>query len=143
MFEILHDLVIEAKSQEVFRVVSTPKGLNKWWTLDAEGEPSKGKLYRFYFGPEYDWTGKVSKYEPLQCIEWEMTDCDVDWSGTVVGFRLVPQKSGTLLEFYHKNWKENNAHFRTSSFCWASYLRLLKRYIEHGEFVPYEFRNSV
>jgi hypothetical protein len=36
-----------------------------------------------------------------------------------------------------------SAHYRTSSFCWAMYLRLLKRYVEHGEVVPYEKRLDV
>ena len=33
-----------------------------------------------------------------------------------------------------------NAHYRTSAFCWAMYLRLLKKYVETGEVVPYERR---
>jgi hypothetical protein len=33
--------------------------------------------------------------------------------------------------------------FRRSSYCWAMYLRILRRYLEHGETVPYERRLDV
>lgn len=45
--------------------------------------------------------------------------------------------------FYHTGWKEANAHYRISAFCWAMYLRLLKRYVESGERVRYEERLDV
>ena len=32
---------------------------------------------------------------------------------------------------------------RTSCYCWVMYLRILKRYVEHGEMVPYERRLDV
>lgn len=36
-----------------------------------------------------------------------------------------------------------NDHFRTSSCCWAQYLRILRRFLEHGERVPYAERLDV
>ncbi len=47
------------------------------------------------------------------------------------------------VSFYHMGWPENNEHFRISCYCWAMYLRILKRYIEYGEKVPYKSRLSV
>jgi hypothetical protein len=38
---------------------------------------------------------------------------------------------------------EPNHHFRTSSYCWAMYLRLLKQNLEAGLFVVYEKRLDV
>ncbi len=142
MYHILHDLQINAKPSQVFSMISTPRGLNKWWTLDAEGAPEKGERYRFFFAEEYDWAGIITKVEVEDYIEWEMIDCDEDWDGTIVGFELSPSEKGTHVNFYHKNWKSDNDHFRTSSYCWATYLRLLKRYIEHDEFVPYDHRDN-
>jgi hypothetical protein len=42
--------------------------------------------------------------------------------------------------FAHRGWPEANDHYRTSSFCWAMYLRLMKRHLETGEQVPYAIR---
>ena len=36
-----------------------------------------------------------------------------------------------------------NDHYKISSYCWAMYLRILKRYVESGEEVPYENRLNV
>jgi hypothetical protein len=41
------------------------------------------------------------------------------------------------VQFWYRGWPDPNAHYRTSSFRWAMYLRLLKRWAETGEVVPY------
>ena len=143
MHDILHDLWINAKPVEVFKAVSTTKGLNSWWTLDSEGRAEEQSTYRFYFGPDYDWRGTVINCESPNVIVWEMHDCDDDWNGTKVGFHINQEDGKSHVQFAHHGWPEKNEHFRRSSYCWATYLRLLKRYIEHGEFVPYEHRNSI
>jgi uncharacterized protein YndB with AHSA1/START domain len=140
MNAILMDLWINAKPVEIFNAVSTPKGLNSWWTLDADGVPEDGEVYRFHFGPEYDWKGKVTFCSKPYTIQWEMFKSDPDWDKTVVGFEIFAEENGSLVKFFHKGWSEVNDHFRRSNYCWATYLRLLKRYIENGEFVPYEHR---
>ena len=55
-----------------------------------------------------------------------------------MGFHLDNHDRMTLVSFHHLNWPEASDHYRTSCFCWAMYLRLLKRYVEVGEVVPYE-----
>ncbi len=35
------------------------------------------------------------------------------------------------------------AHHRVSCFCWGMYLRILERWLEHGETVPYARRLEV
>ena len=44
------------------------------------------------------------------------------------------------VRFYHTGWPTQNEHWRISCYCWAMYLRLLRRYLEKGETVPYEQR---
>jgi hypothetical protein len=72
-----------------------------------------------------------------------MTKADADWHGTKVGFFVNEKAAKTEVGFYHTGWHENNEHYRIPSYCWAMYLRILKRYIEYGEQVPYEKRLSV
>ena len=82
MADILYDFSINASPDRVFRAVSTPEGLDRWWTRRSSG-------------------------------------------------------------FSHTGWPSANEHFRVSSYCWAMYLRVLRRYLEHGEVVPYEQRDGV
>jgi hypothetical protein len=57
-----------------------------------------------------------------------------------VGFLLEEKAGVTEVHFHHRGWPLANEHYKTSSYCWAMYLRLLKRHVERGELVPYEDR---
>jgi uncharacterized protein YndB with AHSA1/START domain len=109
--DILHDFPIFAPAQTVFDGVSTGPGLAQWWTERSSGTPKRGTEYSLWFGPKFDWVGRVTECVPLQKFELEITKAD--------------------------------AHYRVSCYCWAMYLRILKRYLEHGETVPYAKRLDV
>jgi len=143
MADIFHHFPINEPIQKVFDGVATPAGLDAWWTLRSSGKPVIGQEYELYFGEAYDWRAVVTKCVWNDEFELQMTGADKDWQGTRVGFRLENKSDITQVRFYHIGWPEANEHFRTSSYCWAMYLRLLKRHIEFGEFVKYEVRLDV
>jgi hypothetical protein len=143
MPDILHDFPIFALQQQVFDGVSTGPGLAGWWTERSAGTPKLGAEYSLWFGPKFDWVGKVTECVPLQRFELEITRADADWTGTKVGFELSPTEGGTQVRFHHRGWPHLNQHYRVSCYCWAMYLRILKRYLEHGERVPYAKRLDV
>lgn len=143
MADILHDFWIKAPPERVFAGVSTPSGLDQWWTRSSSGKPALGAEYQLGFGPEHDWRARVSRCEPGKSFELEMTQSDKDWRGTKVGFELAPAADGTQIRFHHTGWPELNEHHRISCYCWAMYLRVLKRHLEHGESVPYDQRLEV
>ncbi len=140
MPDIHQQFPIDGVVSEVFRAVSTGEGLSAWWTLNAEGEPIEGSVYSLAFGPGYDWKGRVLHAVRDREIEWEIFDAEDDWNGSRVGLRLEDRGERTLVHFHHKGWPEDNDHYRTSGYCWAMYLRLLKRYVERGEVVAYPER---
>ncbi len=41
MADIFHHFLIKAPQQKVFDAVSTPKGLDVWWTKRSSGEPNE------------------------------------------------------------------------------------------------------
>jgi uncharacterized protein YndB with AHSA1/START domain len=127
----------------VFGAVSTPAGLDAWWTKSCAGRPVEGAEYQLGFGPQYAWRGVVRRCVPHAEFVLELTHADDDWRGTRVCFELRPEGDLTHVRFSHLGWPQTNEHFRVSSFCWAMYLRLLKRYAERGETVPYEDRLEV
>lgn len=140
MPEILHDLPIQASKIDVWRAIATPAGLDAWWTLDSEGEAAVGAVWRFGFGPDFQWRGRVVACDPGSRMAWEMTEADADWTGTLVSIHLYNIEGGTGLRFEHTGWNEPNGHFRTTSCCWAQYLRLLRQHVESGRTVPYDRR---
>ncbi len=143
MHDIVHDFPISASPADVFRAVSTPVGLNAWWTKDCDGVPEVGRRYSLGFGPGYDWEGLVTACIDSATFELELCEAMPDWTGTRVGFVLEDTSGSTLVRFRHSGWPSVNSHFRTSSYCWAMYLRIMKRWVEHGEEVPYADRLAV
>jgi uncharacterized protein YndB with AHSA1/START domain len=140
MPDIYHDFSIKAPAQRVYDAVTTPRGLDAWWTKRATGQPALGAEYELWFGPEYDWRATVTRCKPASEFELEMTSADPDWVGTLVGFRLAGGPDRTQVQFHHTGWPAANEHWRVSCYCWAMYLRILRRYLEHGERVAYEDR---
>ena len=143
MPEILHDFPINVAPSRVFAAVSTPAGLDQWWTLTSQGVAREGAEYQLGFGPEYQWRAVVSRCLVDREFELTMGASDADWQGTRVRFILEPAAGGTQVRFSHSGWPALNAHYRTSSYCWAMYLRILTRNLEFGEEVEYERRLSV
>jgi uncharacterized protein YndB with AHSA1/START domain len=143
MADITHHFPIKAPPWKVFQAVSTPAGLDAWWTKRSAGKPVEGEEYELWFGPDYDWRAVVSRYVPDTEFEFRMTSAQEDWLETRVRFLLDEKDGVTQVRFQHMGWSEANEHYSVSCYCWAMYLRLLKRYVEHGEMTPYEDRLDV
>ena len=142
MPDILHELQIGAPSAAVYEAVSSAEGLSAWWTLRTEGVPVLGQLYTLDFGPEYIWSARVTSCLAPDHIEWEFINAEPDFTGTRLRIELNESTGKTTATLAHTGWKEANAHFRVSSYCWALYLRLLRLYVEEGTIVPYSERSS-
>ena len=144
MPDILHDFPVRAPLARVFEAVSSPRGLDAWWTKRAAGTPEIGAEYELGFGPDYEWRAEVTRCTPGSEFELRLTRADADWDGTRVAFRLEEGDGAsggtTRVRFSHSGWPAANDHYRTSCYCWAMYLRLLARHVERGEVVPYEER---
>jgi uncharacterized protein YndB with AHSA1/START domain len=143
MPDIISDVVIKAAAKDVFRAISTPAGLDTWWTKTSAGDAKEGAEFELGFGAGTDWHARVTTCRPNAVFELEIFDSDPDWNGTRVAFRVTPRDGRTWLTFSHIGWPEANEHWRVSCYCWQAYLRLLRRNLEHGELVPYESRLDV
>jgi uncharacterized protein YndB with AHSA1/START domain len=140
MADILFELPVFAPVEKVFEAVSSPAGLNAWWTQTCSGDPVEGAEYALGFGEGYQWKAVVTKSRPDAEFELEITEADGDWIGTRVGFFLRDDPGRTTVLFHSSGWSEAERHFQISAYCWAMYLRLMKRFAELGEIVHYERR---
>lgn len=141
MHDIHHQLTIAGSQHDVFQAVSTSAGLDRWWTKRSSGEPVPGNEYELFFGPGFDWRAIVSRASDTE-FELAITKADEDWTGTRVGFTLQNNDGVVTVTFHHNGWPQLNDHFSRSSYCWAMYLRGLKRYVERGEVTPYDNRGA-
>ena len=141
MADIVQEFTVKAPSDRVFEAMGTPEGLARWWCKRSEGKPEEGAEYNLLFGPGSDWRGKVTRYKPCTAFELHITKAHPDWVGTRVGCELTAEgTNATRVRFYHTGWPSENEHWRISCHCWAMYLRIMRRNLEHGEAVPYEER---
>jgi uncharacterized protein YndB with AHSA1/START domain len=143
MTDIFHHFPVKGPLDKVFLALSTPAGLDSWWTKSSSGEPTQGAKYELGFGSGYEWRAVVSRCAPNTEFVLTLTSADKDWQGTRVGFLLEEKDGLTQVSFHHTGWPEDNEHYRISCYCWAIYLRLMKRYVEYSEVVPYEDRLEV
>jgi uncharacterized protein YndB with AHSA1/START domain len=143
MADIFHDFPIRAPQAEVFLAISSPEGLDRWWTDRSDGQATIGASYRLQFGREYDWRAVVRECDAVSRFELEMVEADPDWIGTRIGFELSSADGVTQVRFRHTGWPGVTDHYRISCYCWAMYLRVLKRHLEYGEAVPYQRRLEV
>jgi uncharacterized protein YndB with AHSA1/START domain len=141
MYSIYHDLVISASKEKVFEGFTSPIHLNNWWALKSSGNPVLDSEYNLNFTDEYNWFCKVSKVQANKHFYLIMTTSSEDWQNTTFGIELEELKNGTLLKFSHLGWRDCNAEFRNSSFCWAILLNGLKKYLEEGLIIPFSKRN--
>jgi len=139
-YSIYHDLEISAPVQKVFQAITAPNHLINWWPLKCSGKPEKDAEYNFYFGPEFNWFGKVKELVKSKSFHIKMTQSDPDWDPTSFGFDLEQNGNKVLVKFWHIGWPSCNKHYRRSSFCWALLLNGLKNYIEEGVIIPFDER---
>jgi len=141
MADIIQEFPVKAPQQRVFEMFSLPKGLDAWWTKTSSGGPREGTDYSLHFGPGHDWRARVARCKPGWAFELLIIQAHEDWQNTRVGCELTPDAGlATRVRFYHLGWPQQNEHWRVSCHCWAMYLRLLRRHLEYGEFVPFEKR---
>ncbi|MDI9311604.1 MAG: SRPBCC domain-containing protein [Limnohabitans sp.] len=138
---IYHDFWINTTIEKVFEAVSTPQGLNNWWTKRCSGKCELKSEYNLYFTDEYDWLAEITKLVQNESIEFKMTKATPEWLSTSFGFVLKKENNATKVEFYHKDWSEVTQEYRVTSFCWADLLRQLKQYLEKGIITPFEERS--
>jgi uncharacterized protein YndB with AHSA1/START domain len=143
MADICHDFPIKGSAAVVFAAISTPEGLDSWWTKTCQGTPREGAEYDLGFGQGYDWRALVTQCAPESVFELKMVHADDDWRGSSLNFKLTGDGDNTQVVFRHSGWPEENEHYRISCYCWAMYLRHLKRYVESGVTVAYEERLDV
>jgi uncharacterized protein YndB with AHSA1/START domain len=57
MPDIFQDFPVKAYPDRVFEAISTPRGLDAWWTKKSSGRPAEAEEYELWFGPSMTGVG--------------------------------------------------------------------------------------
>lgn len=137
MYEINHQVGIEAAPEKVYEALTTDEGLARWWTNDISGAGDVGSIIKFRFnggGPDF----KVTELIPNQTVRWEHSgEVPEAWMGTEIIFQLHVDGKQTFVKFTHSNWKESTDFLAHCSTKWAVFLISLKDAIETNQGRPF------
>lgn len=137
VYQIQHEVGIKATPDEVYKALTDPRQLARWWTSDTRGKSEVGGHLEFWFG-EFRQKFEVTALKPRELVRWKGSREGTDeWIGTEIGFRLKPDGKQTLVRFTHSNWKGDTDFLAHCSTKWAVFLLSLKDLLEKGKDQPY------
>jgi uncharacterized protein YndB with AHSA1/START domain len=137
MSAIKHLLYINASPSHVYKAITTQKGLSSWWTTKTKADAIIGSVAEFWFSDKYHNKMYIVKLDINKYVEWECLDGDKEWIGTRLKFMIRTHEKGTLLHFWHYEWKKETEFFSSCNYHWGHYMKSLKDYCEMGKGEPY------
>jgi hypothetical protein len=137
MVDILHKVGIKSSSaDDVYKALTTLKGLSGWWTTDTQGDSKVGGVIQFRFGSG-GFDMKVLELDPGKRVLWQVVEGPQEWIGTKVSFDVKQQGDWTIVLFKHQGWKEPVEFMHHCSTKWAVFLLSLKSLLETGKGGPH------
>lgn len=135
MVDILHRVGIKSSPDQVYRALTTIKGLSDWWTNDTRGDCNVGGVIKFHFGAG-GFDMKVLELHPGQHVLCQVVAGPEEWTGTRVRWELRNENDYTIVLFKHQGWKEPVEFMHHCSTKWAVFLLSLKSLLETGQGAP-------
>lgn len=132
---------IAAPRETVFRALTDPDELSRWWTSSADSDPRPGGAfdYRFEFEEQTEQRRDHSysgAYRDIVENERVVYPWQARLGDTTVEVTLRPSAEGTTLLLVHSGWGEGGewpAAVEMHEQGWSFFLDNLKSYLERGE----------
>jgi len=133
--EIEQRYFVRASPAKVFRALTDPKWLTRWFLAEARIQPEAGTAYTFRWRGGHSHTEKVLEAVPGRRLT-------LSWSNRVgrvtrrtrVTFALSRKGNGTLLRLRHTGYPTTRGWLETygaTESGWAYFLMNLKSVLEH------------
>jgi uncharacterized protein YndB with AHSA1/START domain len=127
---------LDAPPSEVFKALTEPKKLAKWFLDDARFEPKEGSTYEFFWKGYPSQKGKVEKVvvDRLLVLTWPNT-VKAKVYRTKVSFALSRKGKGTILGLTHTGFGEGDDWvwlYGAIQAGWAYSLTNLKSVLSEG-----------
>lgn len=134
MEPIVQTYRLDARPDEVWRALTDPTELDRWWTTRSESEVETGGRFRYVW--EFEEAEKNGKQEGRYVEVDAPHRIRYPWEAgveTEVEFRLEASDGGTELTLRHSGWQEGMDEVREMiSNAWGMFLGNLKSVLEDG-----------
>ncbi len=140
MTEIRHSTFIRAEPQRVYNALTTPEGLDAWFTTGASVEARVGGEIVFRWkdwGPDHindeDGGPVLEAVNPRRFVfQWHP---DLPEYATTVEINITPVDGGTIISLRENGFADTPSARTALMNCatgWGEALTLLKFYLEYG-----------
>jgi uncharacterized protein YndB with AHSA1/START domain len=128
---------VSVPPEKVFRALTQPSLLRKWFVASAKFSPRTGGNYTFNWGGEMSQSGKVLGYvrDKSLSLSWPQVQRGKPLGMTRATFKLKAKDNGTLLDVNHTGFKNGtlwNENYSSVCSGWAYFLMNLKSVLQHG-----------
>ena len=128
---------IQAGADEVWKALTDAEEIKRWFPLDARVKPGVGGAIWFSFGEGMEWESPIEIWEPnrrLRTVDTYPGDPEqgVPPTRLAVDYTIESHDGETLLRLVHSgfNKTEWDDELDTMDSGWATFLQLLKHYLE-------------
>src|SRR5437867_1455022 len=128
---------IKAPPSKVFKALTEPRLLKKWFLTSAKMSPRKGGNYTVNWSEGMGQSGKVLSYtrDKSLSLTWPQVQRGKPLGMTRATFRLRAKDEGTILDVSHTGFKSGtlwNENYASVCSGWAYFLMNLKSVLQHG-----------
>lgn len=133
MPDIKHTISIKASAEEIYELIATKKGIQKWLTKEdgwkIVGKEMPGDILFFHFGADHHEM-KISKLDVNKEVKWNCIFGHPDWIGTSLSFNIESNGDKNILHFEHSGWKSKTEFFVQCNQVWAGCVEDIKHVAE-------------
>ncbi len=136
-----HEIEIGVPARVVWRALTEPKTLTRWYVEKADVEPRQGGRYRLSWGAEGDGEARIDVWEPnrrlrLVHLPFEGAPPMPDGCAIVEDFTLEEEDGTTLLRLVNSGIPETpewDGFFTGTDSGWDGYFEFLRDMLEVGD----------
>lgn len=140
MEKIEHINYIKSPISDVYRALTTKKGLGETWTKKLKVKPELHFVNEFDFDDNFGTKMKITELSENKKVVWECIASDPEWVGTGISFDLSENDGVTAIVLKHFDWRKLTEFYQWCNYNWAMFLFSLKSYCEEGRGLPFQER---
>lgn len=126
---------IEADPADVWRAITHPDEIKRWFPLDARGDAADGGTIEVTWGEDQWWGSTFTHPEPGRHLR-VVDDSTVEHGGNVLymDYHLETEDGATVVRFVHSGFGDDERwddYLKGLDAGWSYFFRNLKVYLEH------------
>lgn len=141
MPDIVHSVLVSAKTEALYPLVSTGAGFEAWWAEDVT-ITRDGAVELGFFGRQTVYRLRSAELEEGRKAVW-LCETGQEWKGTRLEFELEARGETTLVRFRQRDWARVSDFFVSCNTTWGALMFRLKAAAEGKKQGPLFLANGL